>query len=188
MHNFLLVIMQRIHRQGSIAGGILLLVLGTILLGLFIFLIVLIIDMQSLTSNNDGWMYDSSYNYHRDFRVLKFGLGLFLGGIGSIACFIGGILMIKSGIRGNEVRKNGVKAVCTVENVETIWYRRGSRHYEIDFSYKGQSGERHNLHVSVSVYRIDKPKEGEKYECMVYEEDCYIDIDNLTLVKEDQFE
>ena len=186
--------MQRIHRQGSIGGGIALLIVGTVLLSLFIFLLTLLPKPEPSTSSSlDGWLYNqiynSNYRYEQERATSSMVFAMIIGFFGTAVCYVMGVVLIVNGIRGKKVRENGIKSICTVEHYREVWGRRGGRHYVIDFSYKGESGNNHILTVSVGYYRIDEPIKGAKYECIVYQEDCYIDMDRFTPIEqEDIFE
>ena len=187
--------MQKIHRQGSIGGGIALLIVGTILLGLFIMILALIPKPEPSTSSSiDGWLYnqiyDSNYRYEQQRATSSMAFAMIIGFFGTAVCYVMGVVLIVNGVRGKKVRENGVKSICTVEHYREVWGRRGGRHYVIEFSYKGESGNHHILTVSVGYYRIDEPIKGAKYECIVYQEDCYIDMDRFTPIAEpeDDFE
>lgn len=185
--------MQKVRHQGSIGGGIALLVVGTLLLALVV--VLLINYPRPAPSSNDAidsWIanqiYDSSYRARQEMVSGQVIVSVLFGILGSAVCLIGGAFMLKNGIVGKKVMEHGTKSICTVVSYRKIWRRRGGPIYNIEFSYKGDSGEYHTISADVSVYRIDEPAVGNKYHCTVYQEDCYIDFDNFNKIEEEQFE
>lgn len=185
--------MQKVRHQGSIGGGIVLLVLGTFLLVLAIVLLInLSLNAPKSSDPIDGWIanqiYDSSYRARQDMANGQAAAGIIFSFLGSALCLLLGAFTLKNGIIANKVKERGTKAICTVVNYRRVWRRYGGPIYDIAFTYKGDSGEYHTVNAGVSVHQIDEPVVGEKYNCIVYQEDCYIDFDNFNKIEEEQFE
>ena len=191
--------MQRIRRQSSVNAGIIMIVLGALFIGILAAIFIyFIIKEQSMPPKEDdidpvlvggnGYYYESSSN--KGF----FSSGLFLAPLLfllpiSAFCIGIGIWNIINGRRSNEVKAKGTKSTCLVKKVvRHIYYRRHMPKYSVELEYQGQSGEKHILSLYFNAYRFEDIKEGERYECLVYQDDCYFDIDNPVQIKDSDIE
>lgn len=191
--------MQRIRRQSSVNVGIVMIVLGVFIIGMLAAIFIyFFIKEQSIPPKEDD-LYpvlvggNGYYYYEHSSNKGFFSSGLFLAPLLfllpiSAFCIGVGIWNIINGRRCNEVKAKGIKSTCLVKTVVRHIYRRGMPRYSVEVEYQGQSGEKHILSLSFNAYRFEDIKEGERYECLVYQDDCYFDIDNHVQIKDSNIE
>ena len=187
--------MQKIHRQGSVAAGVALIVSGAFFLIIMIVVICLIPKPEPVQTNH--YSYDSEYAWLYNYLGVDnitnnskpkadngvYFFPIFMLFLIAAVLIIFGVVNLVNGSRGMKVKENGVKSTCEITRLREVWHKCGGRRYEIEFTYKGQSGTMCVLNVSVSIYRVPELEKGMKFECYVYQDDCYIDMDHLTPAK-----
>ena len=87
----------------------------------------------------------------------------------------------KNGV--NKIVLEGKKSFCTVEKVE-IGHSRYSAWIYVDFSFKDKSGNVHTHTQSFNRYLINEFQIGNKFECYILGDKCFIDPNNIKIVDE----
>ena len=163
--------MQKIHRQGSIAGGIFLITLALVIIITLTIMMIANRELFEYAKDHDEFKGDVS-------RIVIQSIFLVFGALFS---GVWGTIILVNGIRGNKVKRVGKLSTCTVYSVREVYYRRRlSSEYVLEVIYTGESGNRHELKVSFAKSRVDfEIEKGMVFNCTVYNEDCYLDITRL---------
>ena len=106
-------------------------------------------------------------------RVLIMSVLFFLLGLG---LFVWGIVLIVNHRRSLKARDMGVLSRCTVVNKKAIGQRGGGVVYHVTVMYSNQDGTENSLEHDVAVtedFYVDV-RVGDKLECMVYKDNCYL--------------
>ena len=164
---------QTINHQGSIAGGITVLIIGAACFIAAIFYGIYLLNASNSYSQDYGPYYSNPGRTYTSGGLLIFAI------IVGLVCVPFGIYMLVNGIRGRKVRMCGKLTYCTIRNIETHWRRHGGRYYHMEAFYKGESGETHSVSLSVNYWRVGQLVDGMKVVCYVYGENCYVDIDRI---------
>lgn len=95
---------------------------------------------------------------------------------------------IVSVVRYNEAKKikeTGKKSICKI--VDFKEYSGGRSHrvsYYMIVEYRGFSGEKYKLEVRIPGEVVHKTKIGDKIYCYIDGDDCFVDVDDINVVKE----
>ena len=83
----------------------------------------------------------------------------------------------------NKIVLEGKKGFCAVEKVE-IGYSRYSAWIYVDFSFKDKSGNVHTHTQSFNRDLINEFQIGNKFECYILGDKCFIDPNNIKIIDE----
>ena len=148
------------RRQGSIAGGIIMLVLGGLFAaGLIIMLIFFPLGSYSAKSSFQFWML------------------LFI----TITFVVSGILSIIRGRQDKEVIQTGHPGRCTIEEINWMPARYG-RVYTMTVSFKGDDGFMNETVVPLGRMDTSVLKVGMVIECIISDDRCYVDARNINII------
>lgn len=109
-------------------------------------------------------------------------LGYFLL-VFSIVLIIIGILFLIRYIITKRVQFKGKDSECTVIGFSQARSRYRTYHF-LKVSYQGESGKSHVNKVEVSLYDLERYPVGTKLNCKVLGENCFVDRNWLTIVRE----
>ena len=96
-----------------------------------------------------------------------------------IYSLVKGLTAYKSMSRG---RKRGCKIVELIDSKVNSFYK------EITVEYRGESGNKRRHIVPINCASANKLKVGQTIECYILKDDCYVDVDNIKVVREKQEE
>ena len=98
---------------------------------------------------------------------------------------IAGIISIVKYNKIKKLKETGKKSVCKIVNFKEYSGARSCRvsHYMI-VEYKGFSGIKYNLKVRISGEVVHKTKIGDMIYCYIDGDDCFVDVDDINVVKE----
>ena len=155
-----------IKNQGSIGGGIAMIVIGAVISTVGIFVAWYVISTQSMS-------------------ILMIPVSFFyLISITSIIC---GVVTLVKGIKGRKIMEQGTKRPATiVDKYYTHSHQNHANvHHYIVISYKSDTNQERQLRVQLNnrnAYRLER---GMTIECYVLGEDCYVDLKNeVRILKE----
>ena len=148
---------------GGIGGGVGLLFLG----GLFSALVIAVIATQDKSQDNSGFA----------------GLVVFMA-IAALVFIILGIDLIRRGLTSKKVDKQGKKGTCVVEHIDCYGTRFGPSIW-MKVSFKGEDGEMHEHSARIDNEILNKVSKGMILRCMILGDKCYVDVNNLEIVKDE---
>ena len=82
-----------------------------------------------------------------------------------------------------EVIKNGTRGTCTIMDYKNLSSRYAIMFYMI-VRYVGKSGKSIQSKVLCSFSDLKDYPKGTTIQCLIYQDDCYVDIHNIKVVKE----
>ena len=148
------------RRQGSVAGGIIMLVLGGLFAaGLIIMLIFFPLGSYSAKNSFQFWML------------------LFI----TITFVVSGILSIIRGRQDKEVIQTGHPGRCTIEEINWMPARYG-RVYTMTVSFEGDDGFMNETVVPLGRMDTSVLKVGMVIECIISDDRCYVDARNINII------
>ena len=82
------------------------------------------------------------------------------------------------------VKKNGKRGICTITDYKEVRTKYGSNYYMI-VSYNGESNKEFLSKVKCHFGVVKMNTKGTKIECLMYLDDCFVDVYNIKQVKND---
>ena len=83
-----------------------------------------------------------------------------------------------------KVKKNGKRGICTITDYKEVRTKYGSQYYMI-VSYTGESNKEFLSKVKCHFGVVKMNTKGTKIECLIYLDDCFVDVYNIKQVKND---
>ena len=86
-------------------------------------------------------------------------------------------------LKTKKVIENGKKGICIIKDYDHFGGRYRKSYFMI-VSYQGESGLKWESKLQCDFECLTKYPKGTKIECLIYGDDCYVDIHNIKVVKE----
>ena len=151
------------RHQGSIAWGIVSIVLSVLL---FVFFLVMWI------------LYPNIYSSPK--TRFQFVIMIIIVPI----ALVSGIVLFVHGLADREVRKNGHPGRCVIESIHWVPGRHGG--YRMTVSFKGDDGFINETVVKLSYSRGCELREGMVLECLIFEDRCYVNPWRINVICTDK--
>lgn len=148
------------RRQGSIAGGIIMLVLGALFATGLIFMLAFF-----------------SSNSYKPLHAFQLGMFIFI----TVVFIVSGILLIVRGRQDREIIQTGHPGRCTIEEIHWMPARYG-RVYTMTVSFKGDDGFMNETVVPLGRMDTSVLKVGMVIECIISDDRCYVDARNINII------
>lgn len=148
--------------QGSVGGGIFLIVFGLVFIGVGFWAL----PMAGYTV------------IYAPMLIIMIAAGALM--------LVAGITTVRRGNIDQKVAQHGKRSTCIVSEFRVIGRRYGHSIW-MDVIYKDEHGTDRRYSARVGTDAITNLKKGMRIECYVLGNDCYVDTNNIRVVDEDIF-